>query len=218
MSSEAIKCAMEGLRGIKGPTARFVYLLLAVHHNRETGQCNPSYDRLASLVGRGTDSIKRGVKDLVKSEMVVITKRGRGSGNSNHYRLTALSVDKGALMHHKPEEYEGVDAPINGVNGASAPSYGGVDAPRIIRKKKNKEKRAVQTPLPHGEQFATAWQEFSQHRRETRHCLTPTASKRILNELAAFSESVAVESLHEAIAKSWRKPFPKEARTGRLRL
>jgi hypothetical protein len=218
MSSEAIKCVMESLGDIRGSTPRFVYLLLAVHHNRETGQCNPGYDRLAILAGRSRDSIKRGVKELVKRGVVVITKRGRGSGNSNHYRLTALPGDKGALMHHKPEEYGGVDAPINGVNGALVPSYGGVNAPRIIREKKSKEKKSAEIPLPHGEQFGAAWQEFFQHRTEIRHRLTPTASKRILAELAAVSESAAVESLHEAIAKGWRKPFPKKARTGRLLL
>ena len=91
--------------------------------------------------------------------------------------------------------------------GVSFPVY-------VVKKEKRKRKRVEgfvpeEVSLPRGEQFAAAWREFCAHRREIRHSLTPTATKQILKQLAAFSESVAVESLHEAIAKGWRAPFPK---------
>jgi hypothetical protein len=91
----------------------------------------------------------------------------------------------------------------------------GVSCPVYVVKKEKRKRKGVEAsvakiiPLPHGPPFADAWQEFSAHRSESGHSLTPTASNRILSELAAVSESSAVESIHQAITKGWRKPFPK---------
>ena len=84
--------------------------------------------------------------------------------------------------------------------------------------KKEKRKRKVvecflpeELPLPHGEQFAAAWRDFCKHRREVRHALTPTATNRILLELGSVPEAEAVRATNEAIARGWRKPFPRES-------
>jgi len=85
--------------------------------------------------------------------------------------------------------------------------------------KKEKRKRKVvecflpeELPLPHGAQFAAAWRDFCNHRREIRHALTLTATNRILSELGAVQEAEAVSATNEAIARGWRKPFPRESR------
>jgi hypothetical protein len=62
-------------------------------------------------------------------------------------------------------------------------------------------------PLPHGPGLARAWAEFAQHRRELRAPLTPTAAKRIIDDLAAVNEAAAVEALRKSVKHGWRGCF-----------
>jgi len=62
-------------------------------------------------------------------------------------------------------------------------------------------------PLPHGQGLARAWAEFAQHRREIKAPLTPTAAKRIVDDLAAVNESAAVEALRKSVKHGWRGVF-----------
>jgi len=62
-------------------------------------------------------------------------------------------------------------------------------------------------PLPHGPGLARAWAEFAQHRREIKAPLTPTAAKRICDDLAAVNEATAVEALRKSVKHGWRGVF-----------
>jgi len=62
-------------------------------------------------------------------------------------------------------------------------------------------------PLPHGAGLARAWAEFAQHRREIKAPLTPTAAKRIVDDLAAVNEVAAVEALRKSVKHGWRGVF-----------
>lgn len=55
--------------------------------------------------------------------------------------------------------------------------------------------------------FAAAWQEFSQHRREIRHKLTPTSTRRLLAKLAAWGEAQAIVALGLSVENGWRGVF-----------
>jgi len=61
--------------------------------------------------------------------------------------------------------------------------------------------------LPHGTALANAWSEFAQHRREIRAPLTPTAAKRIVDDLASVNEVAAVEALRKSVKHGWRGVF-----------
>jgi hypothetical protein len=62
-------------------------------------------------------------------------------------------------------------------------------------------------PLPHGPGLARAWAEFAQHRREIKAPLTPTAAKRIVDDLASVNEAAAVEALRKSVKHGWRGVF-----------
>lgn len=214
MSSEAINLAYEECRRVRAGTPRFVLLLLALHHNPRTGQCNPSIGRMVEITGYKDDAIKRALRHLRRSRVIALSARGRGTGNSNHYVFLNLVTVDGDVGPCKYGSYGGSTSPKAGVNGAHAPGYGGLEAPRIKKKKNNKENVGFvpeEVPLPHAEEFAAAWREFCSHRRELGHKLTPTAAKRILNELGALQEIEAIAAIHEAITRGWRKPFPRQS-------
>lgn len=64
---------------------------------------------------------------------------------------------------------------------------------------------SIRTP-----EFAAAWTEFLQHRREIRHSLTPTSAKRTLEKLGAHGVDVAVAAVSQAIEKGWQGVFPEK--------
>lgn len=153
-------------------------------------------ERIAKHCGLSSRCVKGYLPRLAEEGLIEI-ESGRRTDTRNHNeenRITLLGSEYGSPRRASE-------------TGVSCPVY-------VVKKEKRKRQRVglfvpEQCPLPHGEQFDAAWQEFCTHRKELGHKLTPTATKRILKELEAVSESAAVESLHQAIAKGWRAPFPK---------
>jgi hypothetical protein len=97
------------------------------------------------------------------------------------------------------------DAPTPAISSPSLPSS---------EKEAPKPKRAAapkfdpsSLPLPHGPGLASAWAEFAQHRREIKAPLTPTAAKRIIDDLAAVNEAAAAEALRKSVKHGWRGVF-----------
>jgi hypothetical protein len=96
---------------------------------------------------------------------------------------------------------------------APAPATSSPSLP-ILEKAAPKPKKApapkfdpASLPLPHGQGLARAWAEFAQHRREIKAPLTPTAAKRIVDDLAAVNEAAAVEALRKSVKHGWRGVF-----------
>jgi len=99
----------------------------------------------------------------------------------------------------------GADAPAPAISSPSPPSSE-KEAPKPKRATAPKFDPAS-LPLPHGPGLARAWAEFAQHRRELRAPLTPTAAKRIIDDLAAVNEAAAVEALRRSVKHGWRGCF-----------
>jgi hypothetical protein len=115
-----------------------------------------------------------------------------------------LSTDNKEKEHNEVKELS-ADAPAPAISSPSLPSFS---------EGANKPKRApapkfdpASIPLPHGPGLARAWAEFAQHRREIRAPLTPTAAQRIVDDLAAVNEAVAVEALRKSVKHGWRGCF-----------
>jgi hypothetical protein len=108
---------------------------------------------------------------------------------------------------------------INTSADAPAPATSSPSLP-ISEKAAPKPKKApapkfdpASIPLPHGPGLARAWAEFAQHRREIRAPLTPTAAQRIIDDLAAVNEAIAVEALRKSVKHGWRGCFVKAPAT-----
>jgi len=98
------------------------------------------------------------------------------------------------------------DAPAPAISSPSHPSSLEVAAPKPKRAPGPKFDPAS-ISLPHGPGLARAWAEFAQHRREIRAPLTPTAAKRIVDDLASVNEAAAVEALRKSVKHGWRGVF-----------
>jgi hypothetical protein len=115
-----------------------------------------------------------------------------------------LSTDNKGKEHNKVKELS-ADAPAPATASPSLPS----SSARAPKPKKPVAAKfdPASLPLPHGPGLARAWAEFAQHRREIRAPLTPTAAQRIVADLAAVNEALAVEALRKSVKHGWRGVF-----------
>ena len=76
------------VKGLK-PAAKIVLIQLADFHNKETGQCNPSAQRLANECEMGRATLFRHMTTLEECGLVTRHARGDGDGGrgSNQYEL-----------------------------------------------------------------------------------------------------------------------------------
>jgi hypothetical protein len=116
-----------------------------------------------------------------------------------------LSTDNKEKEHNEDKE-QSATAPAPAISSPSLPSSSEKEAPKPKRATAPKFDPAS-LPLPHGPGLARAWAEFAQHRREIKAPLTPTAAKRIIDDLAAVNESAAVEALRKSVKHGWRGCF-----------
>ncbi len=56
--------------------------------------------------------------------------------------------------------------------------------------------------------FRAGWNEWQEHRRQSRKKLTPLAAQRQLSELAAAGEQQAIARIKNAVAHDWLYPYP----------
>ena len=77
-------------RGIS-PSAKLVLMILADHHNGQTGACFPSYETLRKETGLSRRTVIRARQELSEKGLVPILERG-GGRRSNRYDINATSV------------------------------------------------------------------------------------------------------------------------------
>jgi hypothetical protein len=89
------------VKGLK-PAAKIVLIQLADFHNKETGQCNPSAQRLADECEMGRATLFRHMATLEECGLVTRHARGDGDGGrgSNQYELH-LDITLGASSRPK---------------------------------------------------------------------------------------------------------------------
>jgi DNA-binding transcriptional MocR family regulator len=124
MSGRALIWAAN-VKGLK-PAAKIVLIQLADFHNKETGQCNPSAQRLADECEMGRATLFRHMTTLEKSGLVTRHARGDGDGGrgSNEYELH-LDITLGPSA--RPKGGGG------GQNGVSSQNETGGNVSRVRR-------------------------------------------------------------------------------------
>ena len=115
-----------------------------------------------------------------------------------------LSTDNKEKKHNE-HKGQGADAPAP-ATPSPLPTILGETAPKP-KKASTPKFDPSSLPLPHGPGLARAWAEFAQHRREIKAPLTPTAAKRIVDDLASVNEAAAVEALRKSVKHGWRGVF-----------
>lgn len=140
MSLQAIEAAVR--TPAPSNAAWQVRMILAYHHNAQTGRCFPSYERMAEETGLAKSSVVRGIKELAAAGQIEVVKgRRAGTFNApNSYKLLFLTHEK--LVAEK-ERRSGYDRRTTRPKQEPSPSTlrsEGESAP----KRKRSQRRAVQ--------------------------------------------------------------------------
>jgi hypothetical protein len=215
---------------------RLVLLALADFAD-ESGNCFGSWGKLEEKTRLARRTVADCLRRLQESgELVLVTKGSRkvaGSGLQASIWTIPGVVKMGADAAPKSERWvqemhpsganaapkwcnpctptidndkkrnKSADAPAPAASQPSPPS----SSPVAIPRPKPPKFDPAALSLPHGAGLANAWAEFAQHRREIKAPLTPTAAKRIVDDLSAVNEVAAVEALRKSVKHGWRGVF-----------
>jgi hypothetical protein len=214
---------------------RLVLLALADFAD-ESGNCFGSWGKLEEKTRLARATVARCLRRLQdRGELIMVEKGHRklaGDGaEASIWKIPGVSAEMGLRMRpvserdpssvrmrpkwcqnetptirNIKERNKGADAPTPAISSPSLPSSSEKEAPKPKRAPAPKFDPSS-LPLPHGPGLARAWAEFAQHRREIKAPLTPTAAKRIVDDLAAVNEAAAVEALRKSVKHGWRGVF-----------
>ena len=214
---------------------RLVLLALADFAD-ESGNCFGSWGKLCEKTRLGRATVARSLKRLQGAGHLVLVEKGHrklaGDGaEASIWNIPGVADEMGLRMRPvsnrdpsgirmRPKWYQnetptisnikernkGADAPAPAISSPSLPSSSEKEAPKPKRATAPKFDPAS-LPLPHGQGLARAWAEFAQHRREIKAPLTPTAAKRIVDDLGSVNEAAAVEALRKSVKHGWRGVF-----------
>ncbi len=89
------------------PAAKLTLIALADRHNKETGRCDPSVQRIADDVGMSVTQVRRGLRQLEKSNIIktVFRKITTGAGKrnlNNRYKLLGTVNMTGGVRSKRP--------------------------------------------------------------------------------------------------------------------
>lgn len=167
------------------------------------GRCNPSAGSIAKVCRITDQTIWSALTEL---EAKGLLSRRAGYRNSNHYTLIApssVTTKEGATETVSYHERGGATYPETG--GVRIPRNRGCKGTPIKVPQGRSETPSAPESLPFDSlTFKDAWADFTQHRKEIRKKLTPTAAKYQLAALQQMGEARAVAAIRHTIAKGWQ--------------
>lgn len=111
MSMTAIRAAFAHIEAVEmGIPAKLVLLVLADHHNQETGRCDPSNSRMVKKTGLSERAVRKAVRELEELKIITTVERkqrtGRGKKNlTNRYRISGGAQYAGRMGHNMPPNH-----------------------------------------------------------------------------------------------------------------
>lgn len=166
---------------------------------------------------------------------------GKGCWASNDWLATRLSVSERAIQRYlaRLEELNLIVKVVNaeagnqrrvqtiGTQAVVTPSRQSVapltptcrDPHANLSSKSTKENKeeldTPQTPLPHGENFKRAWNEWVIYRTKTKKRLSRFAQEKQLKILEGLTEQECIDCINRSIANDWQGLFPEKNRNSK---
>jgi hypothetical protein len=183
-------------KGLK-PAAKIVLYWLADHHNGETGQCNPSINRLAKCCEMSRRSVENHIAALVDVGLLKVENafRDKGGKTSNSYTLMLDDTDAQNLRM-----------------GSAKSAHGDAQNLRMKNLVNNNPVSEPETQSPVDilckivrHETAT---DFSAHRKAMKKPLTVEAARRLVKKLSSHPDPDAVFDM--SIENGWQGVFPEK--------
>jgi len=129
---------VKGMRENLTRTEKFLLLILADYHNDETGQCDPSLERLAADTLTSRRQVVNALQSLAKKGFISIERRREdGKQGSNQYHLPCL---QSAIIALRQSAIQGAEQSAKqSAMAAPNPLY------RTVNKNRKREPQYVDT-------------------------------------------------------------------------
>lgn len=198
-----------------------VYCCLAARADTKTGIAWPKAETIANDCLMARNTVWKSLKGLVEKGM--IQKKGKRFADSNRYQIICPIGANGIPIEERPNRRKsdtpiganGIpkDAPPIGANGAPPIGANGIlplaqmDSREGITNKSN-QRRVTNTEeieLPFSsEKFKDAWEEWKQHRKESKKKMTDLSTRKQLKALSKIGEDRAIAAIDYSITKGYQ--------------
>lgn len=196
-----------------------VYCHLVRNANKEGIAWTP-YRRMIEITRLSKRTIRRCIESL-EVDHKLIQKIRKRFGEPCRYRLTAIVPPEGQKAasnsaSRAPIEAAPIVPPEHPNSATRAPSivppehHKGNPIKGIHLRVSNKEE--IELPFSSNE-FREAWRDWEQHRREIKKPLTPTSTRKQLEDLSKMSEAESIAAMHRSIANGWQGIFAASSKT-----
>lgn len=192
-----------------GGFAQGVLLYLAMCHNAETGQCNPTRENIRDFFEPcDIKRIDRALSALKTKGFISAVKKPSKDGIQNWYSFPLMQGVPQNDQHPQNGMYPKTGAtPQNGEE--IAPKTGAMGTPQNgegKRKEKRKEKESSKTSfsIPRPEDVPEQlWADFVTHRKAKKAPITETVIKRTRSEAAKCSMTLS-QAIEMMVARGWQ--------------
>ncbi len=208
-----------------GQSGDSLLLLLAMaDFCTEQGVCWPSQETLAKRVRCSARWIHTLVKRLIKSSDISVVEKGGGRGRSAQYQLNPSYVNpelKSSIVEDSLNNKSSNSVPKKVELSDVNPELSNIKVEHCVpgnhhRTVKEPSVEPSSTlPLPfNSPDFAEAWEQWENHRREIRKKLTPTAIKSQFALCLKIGKADAIEMLQNSVRNGWTGLFEPKANSG----
>jgi hypothetical protein len=208
------------IRNAKLTMGQTFYLVTINRYIGNNPDAWPSQETLANAMNASDRAVRKWQKQLEKLGAIIVDV-GDGRGNTNRYRLqlealiqksevkaerrsgfSVASADKGGTVFRWKEEQRSDE------RGNRVPT-------ERTKKVHIKEQAFVFPENLRTPEFAEAWQQWVQFRRESKKRLTQSTIAKQLTKLAEFGSQKAIRSIEQSIERGWQGLFDPESRKAR---
>ncbi len=211
---------MERVAALRGASPS-VFLILATHADKDSGEAFPSIDTIAKRIRRQRRAVEKGITTLEEAGVIAKTKQ---PGRATTYRLgcdenglTLLAgCDENAATlatktPHTCDENDGGDA--TKTPHITSPENKPREQAHLNKPKRGRAAEVVFPSELDSDVFRAAWGRWAAHRNEKRKPLTPTSTTAQLKELAEWGQVRAIAAIDRSIKAGWTGIF-EETKSG----
>lgn len=183
-------------------------MYLAMCHNAETGQCNPTRENIRDFFSCDVKRIDRALSALKEKGLIVSVRKASKEGACNWYSFPLMKEDSQSThtpqnridpkMGATPQNGRGIDPKM----GATGTPQNGCTKRKEKRKEKESSKTSFSIPRPEDvpEQL---WADFVTHRKAKKAPITETVIKRTRSEAAKCSMTLS-QAIEMMVARGWQ--------------
>lgn len=188
----------------------WIDVLCMLHSSSTRGTMTLPVVGWARIMGASVDQADAVVRELDGMRVADVVRLGNGDVTLSSRRMLREHITR-EQTRLRVERHRAKGA-CNGTSNASETAQKS-ETKKSETKNKTKDEVWVIPLLLSTDEFADAWRDFVQHRREIKKPITPTAGRGTLKRLEAMGVERAIAAIRHSIANQWQGIFEPDTGT-----